>query len=146
MQLRHAGCLVRHGYYSRGLKTRQGTIVLRILCVKCKECGRTHAILPEMVVPYSQIPADLQQRMLLYPLGSSELESLMQANSDIKESNVLAVRGRYRRKWKEQLLTMGMKIGDSIADLIRHCFSVFHQQFMQIRSGINLAIFSIHIR
>ena len=104
----HAGCLVR----SRRLKTRQGTIVLRILRVKCRECGRTHAILPELVIPYSQIPADLQQWMLLYPLGSPELEVLMQANSDITESNVLAVRSRYRRNWKERLLTMGSKIQD----------------------------------
>jgi hypothetical protein len=141
----HAGCLVRHGYYSRRLKTRQGTIVLRILRVRCKECGRTHAILPEIVVPYSQIPADLQQWMLLYPLGSPELESLMQKNSDISESNVLAVRSRYRRNWKERLLSMGMAIRDGIADLIRRSFSVFHRQFMQIRRGINLAVFSIHI-
>ena len=141
----HAGCLVRHGYYSRRLKTRQGTIVLRILRVKCRECGRTHAILPEMVVPYSQIPADLQQWMLLYPLGGPELEELMQANNDITESNVLAIRSRYRRSWKERLLTMGMNLEACIADLIRCSFSLFHRQFMQIRRGINLAVFSIHI-
>ena len=141
----HASCLVRHGYYCRRLKTRQGTIVLRILRVKCKECGRTHAILPEIVVPYSQIPADLQQWMLLFPLGSPELENLMQANSDITESNVLAVRSRYRQSWKERLLTMGMNLKASIADLVQRSFSVFHRQFMQIHRGINLAVFSIHI-
>ncbi len=141
----HAGCLVRHGYYSRRLKTRQGTIVLRILRVKCRECCRTHAILPEIVVPYSQIPVDLQQFMLLYPLGSHELESLMEANSDISESNILAVRSRYRRNWKERLLTMGISLETGIADLIQRSFSVFHRQFMQIRRGINLAIFTIHI-
>ena len=141
----HAGCLVRHGYYRRRLKTRQGTIVLCILRVKCKECGRTHAILPELVVPYSQIPADLQQYMLLYPLGSPELEELMQANSDITESSVLAVRSRYRKQWKERLLTMGHKVQEEIADLIREAFSFFHRQFMQIRQGTNLAVFSIHI-
>jgi hypothetical protein len=141
----HAGCLVRHGYYSRRLKTRQGTIILRILRVKCRECGRTHAILPEIVVPYSQIPVDLQQFMLLYPLGSHELESLMEANSDISESNILAVRSRYRRNWKERLLSMGMSLETGIADLIRRSFSIFHRQFMQIRRGINLAIFAIHI-
>jgi hypothetical protein len=141
----HAGCLVRHGYYRRRLKTRQGTIVLCILRVRCKECGRTHAVLPELVVPYSQLPADLQQFMLLYPLGSPELEALMQANSDITESHVLAVRSRYRRNWKERLLTMGSKIQRDIADLIRDSFSFFHRQFMQIRSGVNLAVFSIHI-
>ena len=141
----HAGCLVRHGYYRRRLKTRHDTIVLHILRVKCKECGRTHAILPELVVPYSQIPADLQQYMLLYPLGSPELEALMQENNDISESNILAVRSRYRKNWKERLLTMGHGIRDDIADLIRKAFSFFHRQFMQIRCGINLAIFSIHI-
>ena len=141
----HASFLVRHGYYNRRLKTRQSTIVLRILRVKCRECGRTHAILPELIVPYSQIPADLQRWMLLYPLGSPELESLMQANNDITESNVLAVRARYRRNWKERLLTMGMKMQNSIADLIQRSFSIFHRQFMQIRRGINLAVFSIHI-
>lgn len=120
-------------------------MILRILRVRCKECGRTHAILPEIVVPYSQIPAELQQWMLLYPLGSPELESLMQANSDITESNVLAVRSRYRRNWKERLLTMGMNLEAGIADLIQRSFSVFHRQFMQIRRGINLADFSIHI-
>ncbi|MCR4884286.1 MAG: DUF6431 domain-containing protein [Clostridiales bacterium] len=141
----HAGCLVRHGYYRRRLKIRQGTIVLRILRVKCKECGCTHAILPELVVPYSQIPADLQQFMLLYPLGSRELEALMQENSDISESNILAVRSRYRKNWRERLLTMGRELQDDIANLIRNAFSFFYRQFMQIRCGINLAVFSIHI-
>ena len=137
--------MVRHGYYSRRLKTSHGTIVLRILRVKCKECGRTHAILPELVVPYSQIPADLQQIMLLYPLGSRELETLMQSNCDITESNVLAVRSRYRRNWKERLLSMGMTLQVDIADLIQRSFFVFHRQFMQIHRGINLAVFAIHI-
>ena len=98
-----------------------------------------------MVVPYSQIPADLQQYMLLYPLGSPELEALMQENNDITESNVLAVRSRYRKQWKERLLTMGRELRNDIAELIRNSFSFFHRQFMQIRCGINLAVFSIHI-
>ncbi len=141
----HAGCFVRHGYYRRKLKTRAGTIILSILRVKCKECGRTHAILPEIVVPYSQIPADLQQWMLLYPLGSQELEALMQENSDITESNVLAIRSRYRRSWKERILAMGQQLQTDIAELIRRSFATFHRQFMQIHRGINLAFLTIHI-
>lgn len=139
------GNLVRHGYYNRRLKTQQGTIVLHILRVKCEVCGRTHAILPELVVPYVQLPADLQQLMLRYPLGSPELEELMQANCDITESNVLAVRSRYKRKWKERLRTLGIEIRDSIANLIQRSFSAFHRLFMQIHRGINLADFTIHI-
>jgi len=141
----HSSCFVRHGYYHRKLKTRQGTLDLRILRVKCKACGRTHAILPELVVPYVQIPADLQRLMLIYQLGSPELEALMQDNCDINESNILAVRSRYRRNWKERLLTIGMKVRDGIADLIQQACSVFHRQFMQIHCGTILADFSIHI-
>ena len=139
------GHMVRHGYYRRHLKRRQGTIVLRILRLKCKVCGRTHAVLPELIVPYTQIPADLQQLILLHPLGSPELETLMQDNSDISESNVLAVRSRYRKKWKERLLTLNKKLQNGIADLIQCSFSAFRRQFMQIHIGINLAAFSIHI-
>ena len=141
----HAGCLVRHGYYTRKLKTREQTLLLCILRVRCKECGRTHAILPETVVPYSQIPADLQQHMLLYPLGSPEMEELMEENSDISESNVLAVRSRYRKHWKERLASMGRTIQDKIQDLIQRAFQVFHHQFMQIHRGINMDALGIHI-
>lgn len=141
----HAGCFVRHGYYRRRLKTRAGTIVLSILRVKCKECGRTHAILPEIMVPYSQIPADLQQCMLLYPLGSEELNKLMNGNSDITESNILAIRSRYRRRWKERILAMGQQLQTEIAELIQRSFATFHRQFMQIHRGTNLAFFTIHI-
>ena len=141
----HTGCLERHGYYKRKLKTPWGIIELRILRVRCKECGKTHAILPELVVPYSQIPADIQQRMLLYALGSPQLTKIMEENNEITESNVLAVRSRFRKHWKERLLSMGRDLGEEIADLIRYCFSRFHRQFMQIRRGVNLAEFNIHI-
>ena len=73
------------------------------------------------------------------------MEALMQENSDITESNILAVRSRYRKQWKERLTTMGRGLQEDIADLIRNAFAFFHRQFMQIRSGINLAVFSIHI-
>ena len=141
----HTGCLERHGYYERKLKTPWKIIKLRILRVRCKECGKTHAILPELVVPYSQIPADIQQQMLLYPLGSPELTKIMEDNNDITESNVLAVRSRFKKYWKERLLSMGRDLREDIAGLIRHCFAHFHRQFMQIRRGMNLAEFNIHI-
>lgn len=52
------GECIRHAYYSRGYilnasDMENGTRI-RILRVKCKHCGRTHAILPEEIVPYLQ--------------------------------------------------------------------------------------------
>ena len=51
------GCCIRHGYYERSYLLSVGDIMgngtkIRILRVKCKHCGRTHAILPEEIAPY----------------------------------------------------------------------------------------------
>ena len=134
----HAGCLIRHGHYTRGLKTPSGTIHLRILRVKCKICGRTHALLPDMVVPYSQLPADLQQMMLLYPLGSDELEKMMDGNPDITESDVLRVRYSFRHHWEQRLKAIGADLCACIHQLMDQCYKTFRRQFMQIRRGVYL--------
>ena len=57
----HAGCLTVHGYYTRKVRDQNGFFLVNIMRVKCKECGRTHALLPEALVPYSQIPVDIQR-------------------------------------------------------------------------------------
>ena len=51
------GSCIRHGYYERSYLLTAGDLVgegtkIRILRVKCKHCGRTHAILPEEIAPY----------------------------------------------------------------------------------------------
>ena len=49
------GTCIRHGYYWRSYLLSVGDLTgsrIRILRVKCKHCGKTHAILPEEIVPY----------------------------------------------------------------------------------------------
>lgn len=51
------GCCIRHGYYERSYLLSAGDLTgngtkIRILRVKCKHCGCTHAILPEEIAPY----------------------------------------------------------------------------------------------
>ena len=53
----------------------------------------------------------------------------MQGNSDITESNILAIRGRYRKNWKERLLTLSRKLQDDIAHLIQDLI-VIHMVFL----------------
>ncbi len=139
------GGLVRHAFYNRKLKRRRGTEELHILRVKCQSCGRTHAILTEHIVPYEQVSVDIQQEMILLSVWSAEIQELMEANQDITESNVAAVKRRYKKHWKERVAAMEREITDGISELIRAAFSTFHRQFMQIRSGINLENFSIHL-
>jgi len=55
------GECIRHGYYERGyLLTAEDVLAgtrIRILRVRCKHCGRTHAILPEEIIPYLRFTA-----------------------------------------------------------------------------------------
>lgn len=51
------GNLIPHDSYSRYMVSlkdnRPVTVILRVPRVKCTSCGRTHALLPEMLIPYS---------------------------------------------------------------------------------------------
>ena len=51
------GNLIFHDSYSRYMVSLKNncpvTVVLRIPRVKCTSCGHTHALLPEMLIPYS---------------------------------------------------------------------------------------------
>jgi len=99
----------------------------------------------EQIVPYEQIPVNLQQEMILFKMGSSRIQKVMEGNPEITESDIRAVKRRFKQQWKERLLTMGHRITDRLEDLIQSAFSIFHRQFMQIRRGINLEFSVTHL-
>ena len=83
-----SGQLIKHAYYDRHIKTPEGIITITILRVRCKCCGKTHAIFPECIIPYSQILlADHRSIINTYNEGSS-FKSIMMANVFIDESNI----------------------------------------------------------
>jgi hypothetical protein len=57
-----SGQLIKHAYYDRHIKMPEGVITLTILRVKCTCCGKTHAIFPESIVPYSRAPYTPQSK------------------------------------------------------------------------------------
>ena len=67
--------MVVHGYYTRKIKTINGNIELVILRVRCKDCGRTHAVLISFIVPYQSIEMSVQIEII--------------TDKDIKEYNIL---------------------------------------------------------
>lgn len=126
----HCGCLVRHGYYKRKVKTKDETITLYILRVKCKECRKTHAILPDMIIPYSQIPADIQHKII----KGDKAEYINEiTNPDIVESDIYRIRMNYRKHWKERIKSIFLTIEDKIEVIIEGCYKYFGKLFMQIK-------------
>lgn len=132
----HAACLTIHGYYSRSFKMPGGTIEIKICRVKCSECGKTHAILLSSMVPYSQIRLVDQLQIVMALEAGEDPFDVCSSNPSIDEDNVKYVLRSYRRHWRERLRSEWIPFV-SLYSLIRHCFSFYSRQFMQIRRTVN---------
>lgn len=131
----HSGSLSVHGYYLRSVKVPEGKIRLRICRVICSCCGRTHALLPSAIVPYSQIPLLEQVEIVSAYETSDSPEAVMSRNPSIDESNCAYVIHQYYRHWKQRLLSERIDVCDIF--LVRQCFTYFSRQFMQIKNTPN---------
>ena len=133
----HSGCLTIHGYYDRTVKSGDRDLRLHVCRVICRECGRTHALLLSSIVPYSQISLPDQMDILDHALSDGDFSAIMDATPSIDESSIRSVIRRFRRYWKQRLLSEGIPFSPSTG-FIRACFSAFHRQFMQIKSTPNI--------
>lgn len=134
------GSMIRHGFYRRTFKSTAGTVKLKILRLKCSSCGITHAVLPVMVVPWSQVSLDCQLTMLRHRMGSPEMEQIQSANPDLDEGCVSRIRRKYRMHWDQRLKAEGLSLMMEWYDLVRACFSKYRRQFLQIRAGSNVLL------
>lgn len=137
----HSGCLTIHGYYTRHLKTPDGMISLRICRVYCSECHKTHALLLSSIVPYSQIPCPVQYDIIKCFYSRSSYSSVLASNPFIDENNIKSVIRSFIHCWKERLASEDLLL-HPLELLISKCFSIFHRQFMQIKSTSNI----LHVR
>ena len=124
--------LIIHGYYSRRLKTKIGTIYLRIIRVICKTCGSTHALLLSCLIPYSSM--DLKSHIRI--INNDDINDLMNEISDIDESNVAYVKRMFYLHFKQRLLSLSISTSDD--NLVFNCFKYFKRQFMQIKCVSNI--------
>ena len=128
----HSSCLSIHGYYMRGIFLPDGEDSLRILRVRCSECGKTHAVLPSSLVPYDRISlADQITVITAYEEGANR-NTICDENPSVDENCVKAIIRRYVLFWLQRLLSEAIRL-TSIPSLIRSCFSFYSMQFMQIR-------------
>jgi len=129
------GCLIFYGWYKRTVKLQSQTIELSVQRVLCKECGRTHALIPSVLVPYSQIPLKVQQEILILAETGLPYSDALDRNPQIDENNVKHIIRQYKKHWKERLLSICLSIHDR---LTIPCLSAFSRQFMQIHKTPNI--------
>lgn len=67
---RKKGSCVRHGWYSRNVIDYAEDCVryekIRVLRVKCLNCGHTHAVLPDCIIPYATYSLFFILRIFVY--------------------------------------------------------------------------------
>ena len=129
----HRGGLIHHGSYERTVKAPDGGLRLRICRVKCTFCGHTHAILPSLVIPYSQIPIKEQVDIIHSYEQKLEYSEILSSNFTIDENNIQSIILRYRRFWHQALHLFHLPLYP-ISELIKQCFCTFKKQFMQIKN------------
>lgn len=132
----HSACLSVHGYYYRTVRTSKGSFRLRICRLICSECGKTHAILPASIVPYDQIDLDDQRIIVVAYEAGTNRNRVCTPEGAIDENDVKAVIRRYRRRWRQMLLSESIRLSERIR-LVCECFAHYSMQFMQIRQTPN---------
>ena len=130
----HSCGMRKYGRYARTVWFRGEEVRLSIQRVQCTCCGRTHAILLDVLVPYSRIPLEDQRQIIIAFEEGGLPEAIQNANYYIEDWMVYYIMRKYRMGWKQRLLSQKISLQD---DLILGCFHFYGQQFMQIRATPN---------
>lgn len=133
----HSGCLTIHGYYPRSLKENDSEITLSICRVKCSHCGKTHALLPSQLVPYSQVSLQEQAAIISAYEDSGDFEQIMDRTPSIDENLIASITKRYIMHWMQKIRSFRVDLSFP-SRLVKLCFSLFMNQFMQIRQTQNI--------
>jgi len=132
------GHLIKHAYYTRTVKTPDSPVSIRILRVICKRCGKTHAIFPQVIVPYSQILINDHIDIIKTYIANRSFEPIMMANEYIDESNIRYIIRQFLRHWKERIDAFHISINETFSNIIIPCLEIFKKQFMQIKCTPNI--------
>ena len=125
----HIGTNV-HGYYTHQFFTEDGKISILIKRVKCRHCGKTHALLLSCFVPYYRLPMD----SILLIIREKKLRTIQQLHTLIPYVSVeyiLYILRLFRRYWKDRIYSYFIPFD---ALIHKRCIEIFHHPFMQSRN------------
>lgn len=134
----HSGCMRKYGHYERTIWFLNEKLSLQIHRIQCTHCGRTHAVLLDIMVPYSRILLEDQIKIILADNGGEDCVPVFVANGFIDKPMAHYIRRQYRRHWKQKLLAEGISLLRDTGDIVRNCFRCYYRQFMQIRNTPNI--------
>lgn len=134
------GNYVIHGYYYRSIKAPFFKLRLRVLRIRCQLCGKTHAVLPTDIVPYSQVTFSTQLDVVLTLENISISKDILTLHPELDDSDIYRIKKRYSEHWRERLLSSlldGISLLMHPSKLIQFCFTEYKRNFMQIKCTYN---------
>ena len=129
----HSGCLALYGSYTRYIKTDGGKIKIRIRRLRCRDCGRTHALLPTSIVPYSQVLLKDQVQVIQGHRAGKSLTAVLYSNFSVDEGNARRILRNYICYWEQRLMSEGIALRP-LHSIAQACISVYKKMFMQIKN------------
>lgn len=130
-----SGCMIRYGRYQRFVKLLSELLPLSVQRLLCKACKKTHALIPSVLVPYSQITLEEQTAIIYCTENHLSVSAILENNYLIDECHVKYILRQYRKHWKQRLIAIGLTLS---VPLTEHCLSRYFRQFMQIRRTRNI--------
>ncbi len=110
--------------------------MLKVFRVRCSECGRTHAVLPSSIVPYSQMTLVCCCQVITSLIDNADVNSVCNDYPDVDENNVKSVIRRYKKHWAQRLMSERISLAP-VKALVLACFSHYSAQFMQVHRTFN---------
>ena len=105
-----SGCLAPYGSYTRHIKNDDGRIKIRVRRLRCRDCGRTHALLPTSIVPYSQVLLKDQVQVIEGHNEGKSLTEILYSNFSVDEGNARRILRNYICYWEQRLMSEGIAL------------------------------------
>jgi hypothetical protein len=132
------GGLHRYGGYDRPYISNGQTEILWVQRIRCSYCGKTHALLPAHLIPYSRTPAEVKMQIVLAMGKKEKQEQIMAVYPDLEERDFRRIRRDYHKSWESRISLEELKKrfasltpAWAAAEITRHCLISAGKQFMQ---------------
>ena len=131
------GIMQLHGYYTRQLHLLSGLkIMIRLARVKCLHCNKTHALIPNFIVPYLRKEYAIIETILTARESNEKPVETMRKNSASVDSRVYySILKSWTSVWKAKLHAIGLTIANFVNSFKSSddaCIGKYSRSFMQM--------------
>ena len=117
----HVGFYV-NSYYERSVDDGEDSFRLLVKQIICPECGKTHAILPDTIIPYSKYTIHVVHAIVTK-------DRPVQIFQNIPRDTIWWIIAMFTRRWKQRLLSQNIPLEDSPVSISKQCIKAFNLEF-----------------